>query len=464
MIATLDEMPTMSPEEVFSLDPGAVEEMQLAALKERFEDLRPRVRAVRVLADDLGIDSIDQLEDVIPLCLPHTTYKSYSVKQVEDGSYDRLTQWLDGLTTEDLSGIDVSGCDSLESWLDTIEAGSELRPTVSSGTTGKISFFPRSSIEADIFLRYMVQGLSGFRDEADSGLATGAPDWFAAVPMATGRQTFPRMFDLIRRHCYDGDGSRIHTLGRGHWDADMLWLWGRMRAADARGESIDATLTPALERVRDRVGDVLQHAAADGDRFLEDLVDGQRGKPVILFAPRGQLIDLAAQCRERGLEPDLAPGSFILTGGGSGSKGQIFPDGWEELLYGVFPGPHDELYGMTEMTATCRLCSAGWYHWPHTAVTFVLDPDTSEPLPRTGLQTGRLALFDLCARTHWGGAISGDRVTMDWDGDCPCGRLGPRVKNDVTRYSQLRDDDRITCAKSPGAYERAVDTLMELAS
>jgi hypothetical protein len=271
------------------------------------------------------------------------------------------------------------------------------------------------------------------------------------------------MFDLLRRHCYGGDGSRIHTLGQGHWDADMLWLWGRMRAAEARGETIDLTMTPALERVRERVEEMLDGAAASSERFLEELVVDYRGKRVLVFAPRGSLIDFAALCKERGLVPELGPGSFIFTGGGSGSKGQIFPDGWEELLYSVFPPPHHELYGMTEVTATCRLCSAGYYHWPHTVVTFLLDPDTSQPLPRTGVQTGRLALFDLCPSTHWGGAISGDRVTMDWDGDCPCGRIGPRVAKDITRYSQLRDDDRITCAKSPGAYERAVETLMELA-
>jgi hypothetical protein len=57
----------------------------------------------------------------------------------------------------DLSSIDTSRCDSLESWLDAIEQGSDLRPTVTSGTTGKISFFPRSATEADIFARLVVQ-------------------------------------------------------------------------------------------------------------------------------------------------------------------------------------------------------------------------------------------------------------------------------------------------------------------
>jgi hypothetical protein len=115
---------------------------------------------------------------------------------------------------------------------------------------------------------------------------------------------------------------------------------------------------------------------------------------------------------------------------------------------------------MTEATGACRLCSAGWFHWPPNIVTFVLDPDTGEPLPRSGRQTGRFALFDLCASTHWGGAVTGDRITIEWDAQCSCGRTGPRIMDSVTRYSALRGDDKITCAMSPGAYERAAETLV----
>ena len=458
----LTQMHTRSPEEVFSIDPRDAAQMQLESLKERFDELRPRIPGLNIVADDVGVDSIDQLEDVVPLCLPHTTYKSYSAKHIDSGRYDRLTQWLDGWTSEDLSTIDVSGCDSLESWLDALEAKSNLYVTVSSGTTGKVSFFPRGDREAEIFVRYVVQTLSGFRDEPDAGLATGEPEWFAAFPMATGRQNFPRMFQLLQRYVYGGDPSRMHTLGKGHWDADMLWLWGRIRSAEARGENFTGTLTPALERVRERVQGELDTAAANSAQFLRELVEDFRGKRILVFGPRGSLINLASMCKERGLQPELGPGSFIFTGGASGSKGDVFPEGWEQLLDSVFPPPHSEVYGMTELTTACRLCSAHWFHLPHTVIPFLLDPDTSLPLPRTGVVTGRLAVFDLNAETYWGGTITGDRVTIDWDGGCPCGRLGARINYDVTRYTQLQNDDKITCAKSPGAYERAVDTLMSM--
>jgi hypothetical protein len=460
MNVLLSEFPTISPEETYALDPREVAALQLEGLKQRFEELRPRVRVLDSVAADVGIDAIGSLEDVAALCLPHTMYKSYSARHIEEGRFDRLTEWLDGLTAEDLSGVDLGAVDSLESWLDALEAQSRLRPTVSSGTTGKISIFPRSEIEAGKFIGFILESWSGFRDELDSGMVQGEAEFFSAVPMATGRQSLPRMFDLIRQRCYGGDGSRIHTLGKGHWDADMLWLSGRIRAAQARGDTAEIELTPSLQRVRERLALTLAEAEGNVENFVRELFVDFAGERVMLFGPYNTLIDLATEVRARGIEPAFAPGTFILTGGGT--KGVVFPDGWEDLLSGVFPRPYQELYGMSETTAACRLCAGGWFHWPPSIVTLQLDPDSGEPLPREGVQTGRLAVFDLCAETHWGGAITGDRVTIDWEAQCPCGRKGPRVRNDVVRYSELRDDDKITCAKSPGAYDRAVDALVQL--
>jgi hypothetical protein len=451
------DIPYVAAEDAFSIDPEDAERMQLHWIQQRYDDLRPRIRVLDTVASDVGISRIEKLEDVVPLCLPHTIYKSYSIRSVQEGRWDRLTTWLDGLTTEDLSGLDVSGASSLESWLDIVEAGTRLQPLVSSGTSGKVSFFPRTTVEMGILLRATLQTFAGYRDEADTGLASGDADMFSPLPMATGRQTLPRVFALFRDHCYGGDGSRIHTRGQGHWDADMLWLSGRLRAAAARGEEI--ALAPETVAVAERVKAIQADAVRENEQFLHDLMVGQRGKRVVLFAPTFTLYDLAAECERRGMDSDFAPGTCIITGGGN--KGAELPDGWEAVVERVFPFWQLTMYSMTETIASCRKCAAGWYHYPPTIVLFVIDPDTSEPLPRSGMQTGRLAIFDVCAETYWGGAITGDKVTVDWETACPCGRKGPRIKDDVTRYSNLRDDDRITCAKSPGAYERAVDALTE---
>jgi hypothetical protein len=452
-------MSQWSNEELFSLPAGDVAELQLAGVRRRYEQLRPQIRLLGRLAEDLDVSVISTLNDVTSLCLPHTTYKSYSVTHVEQGRYDKLTRWLQSLTAHDLSAVDVAGCESLESWLDAIEAVTPLRMRCSSGTSGKISFYPRSLAEERHQINSFVRSHGAFRQEPDSGLATGEVDYYSPAAVATGRHNTPAQFRLLREHIFAGrSGEHVHTLGDGHWDVDMIWLSGRLQAAEARGELAPMKLTPYLAALREKIG---KQPAAGGqiDAFVDELIDAA-GRRIFLFAPFHQMIPLAQEFEKRGATGSFAPDSYVLTGGRPGSKGVDFPTGWLELCQRVFPFRYVEVYGMTELTNSARLCASGVFHMPPSVVLWLLDPDTSQPLPREGVRTGRLAVFDLMPTTYWGGAITGDRVTIDWDARCSCGRIGPTISPEIVRYSNLRDDDKITCAKSPEAYQRAVELTL----
>jgi hypothetical protein len=248
-------------------------------------------------------------------------------------------------------------------------------------------------------------------------------------------------------------------MGNGHWDVDMLWLAGRLRAAEAKGELATLKLTPAMQRMRERMLK-LQPGADQVEAFVHKLFVEYRGRRVFLFAPFNQLIPLAQECLKQGWCAQFAPDSYVLAGGRSGSKGVAFPDGWLELCKQVFPFPYQQVFGMTESSAAARMCPAGYFHVPPWIAMFLLDPDTSTPYERTGIKTGRYALFDLLPTSFWGGFITGDRLTINWDGGCTCGRKGPYVHSDIIRYSNLRDDDKITCSKSPDAYEKAVELTL----
>src|SRR5260370_33312192 len=93
-------------------------------------------------------------------------------------------------------------------------------------------------------------------------------------------------------------------------------------------------------------------------------------------------------------------------------------------------------YGFSESSTFHWGCSEGRYHVAPWVIPFVLDPDTSEPLPRTGVQTGRAAVYDILLRAHWGGGISGDEVTIDWDLRCACGRATVSSEKESGRYSE----------------------------
>ncbi|MET0661332.1 MAG: hypothetical protein ABW110_24605, partial [Steroidobacteraceae bacterium] len=133
----------MNTTEMFELDPAAVEELQLKLLQRRFAELRPKVQMLDRLCRETNTDRIDSFDDAVALALPHTVYKSYGATDMDRLRFDRMTTWLDKLTAYDLKGIDVSGCKTIEEWIQRIEAVTPLRPVSSSGTLGKISVLPR---------------------------------------------------------------------------------------------------------------------------------------------------------------------------------------------------------------------------------------------------------------------------------------------------------------------------------
>ncbi len=452
----------LSNDELYAIDWNDIQEIQLRGIRRRFAEMRERISMLGNLAEDLGINEINKVEDITPLCFPHTVYKSYSMSYIEKGRYDKLNQWLQGLTTHDISGIDTSGCDSLESWLGRIEKNTDMRPQGSSGTSGKCSFFPRGTAEEKFRFESYLKANESFGGERGSKLRSGEMDFFSPWPVATGRHNIPGMFNCLRKwvfHNSENPGAHVHTIGNGHWDLDLIWLSGRITAAQARGETLQ--MTPIMKQLRERLQQQQSEApsAERIDRFIHELMVDFADKPVFLFAPYQMLIPLAQECSKRGYR-GLHPDSYLLGGGKSGSKGIAFPDDWREQCEAVFPPPYQEIYGMTESTSVARLCAGGHFHMPPAIALFQLDPDTSVPLPREGVQTGRLALFDLLPTSYWGGMITGDRIIINWDGGCSCGRKGPYIDPDIVRYSNLRDDDKITCSKSPDAYEKAVELTL----
>ena len=115
---------------------------------------------------------------------------------------------------------------------------------------------------------------------------------------------------------------------------------------------------------------------------------------------------------------------------------------------------------MSECASYCPECSAGHYHFMPYAIPYVLD-ENGVPLPREGVQIGRLALFDLLAESYWGGFITGDKVTLHFDNDCACGWKGPYIESNVRRFSEITgEEDKISCSGSQQAYDEFLDFIL----
>jgi hypothetical protein len=439
-----------------------LEEMQREAMIERFAEHRESIELVRKLAGRLGITAVDKFDDVVPLLFSHTAYKSYPAALLDNGRWDLLTRWLDKLTTYDLSAVDVDGCASIDAWLDRLESQTPLEIVTSSGTTGTFSIIPKDdpiTVQGMRIWKMMVFQTFGKEPAEDERNPVVDVIW---PNFSEGRFGMTRMVPWMKREFTGGDESRFHALYSGAMDTDLMFLANRMRAAAARGELDRLELDPKLAARKDEFIALQQRQMTEVPEFLTRLTTELRGKRVFMTNTYNLMYNLAAAGLAEGGRADFAPNSAILTGGGA--KGQVLPEGYMDVIREFYGGIRiQEGYSFSEHNGVHFACDENRYHLQPWVIPFVLDPDSSEPLPRAGRQTGRFAVYDVINQSHWGGVITGDEVTLDWDEQCPCGRTSLALEHDITRFSEKKggEEDKISCAATHEVQNEAIDFLKE---
>jgi len=443
-------------DQVFSLERTEIDRIQLAGLRKRFAELLPQLRPLKQLAEENRISALNEINAVVPLLFPHTVYKSYPMSLIDNGRFEQLNLWLNDLTTHDLSGLDVSGCQSLDEWLDVIEANTPVRVMASSGTSGKISILPRSTVEQS-YAKYS-NGLwfGKFGDEKGGVKDPYGPGVYYVLPFVRhGRHNVQCMCNFVVEHGFHGDESHLFSLG-GSQSTDVLWMTGRLKKAQADGMVEQLKKTKAWQRLSGKLAE-LESRSDNSEKFYLDVLTRLKDKTVLFMAGMNYYLALVNCAEKHGLEIRFASDSVLMCGGGL--KRNNVSDADLERIRKAIPHDFHETYGCGELTTgASRLCPSGHYHINPWLVNFVLDPDTGAPYPRQGIQTGRYAGFDLWAVTTWGGYITGDEVTMNWDGGCSCGRKGPYLHRDIGRYSDKRGgDDKITCQRTAAAIEEMAE-------
>jgi hypothetical protein len=433
-------------------------DLQLTSLQRRFAELRDEIPTLERMAGESGIDSIEEINDAVPLLFQHSVYKSYPASLLLKNRFADLTKWLDRLTTIDLSGVDVSACDSIDAWLDTLEAGTELRAVHTSGTTGTMSFLPRSTREWDQMGQAFRCGLFQYSDPLGTG-GKHEGEWFELIwPLwRSGRSAITRFPGMALPHLL-GSEERLHALRPGRMSSDAAYLAGRVRMAAARGELDQLEINPALHARRDEFEREQREMAESMPRFIDEMVEQLKGRRIWMLATWNVLYNISKAGLDAGMDHVFAPDSLVTTGGGA--KGQVVPDDWEETVQKFIGVDHvQHSYVMSEITAMNKMCEHGRYHFEPWTIPFVLDPEDGTPYPRQGEHTGRCAVFDLLASTYWGGFISGDEVTLSFE-ECTCGRTTPHVARKIERYSEKQGgDDKITCVAAEDAHRAALEFL-----
>jgi hypothetical protein len=438
-------------EDLLARSRDTVETAQLEVLRRRFESLRPRVEALDKLATRQGVDTIHRFEDAVPVLFDHRVYKSYPLSLIEKLQFPRLTRWLDRLTTHDLTEIPLDGVRSVDDWLGRLDENGMIVGH-STGTTGKLSFIPRSQVEWPAWTNAHFTAMHA---------AIGVDIRQVRIPTfsagyRSGHQMMTKMGRLFGQVQAGGETAR-HTLYDYPLSSDLLSLAGRLQAAEEKGELDKLEIDPRILEERRQLIEASRHRDDDLQRWLEKLVVDFRGQRVMIGGTSADLVRLVLTGLEHGVQCEFAPDSILMAGGGMKSYKDA-PADWQQLLKQFFSVDRIcSMYGMSECMGTAPKCSNECYHFFPYAIPIVLDDDFVA-LPRHGVQTGRLALFDLLAETYWGGFISGDQVTIQWDDDCECGWKGPRIDGDVVRFSDIEGgDDKITCAGTAKAYSDFMD-------
>lgn len=436
------------------------EQVQLDALKLRFRQLRDTIPMLKKLADGEGIDEINELNDVLPLLFDHTMYKSYPASLLHNNQFGKLTQWLNKLTSIDLSDFDASDCQGVDDWMTALYERTPLNLQHTSGTSGVFSFLPKTKAGyRNFFDQYRVSILQKFGENSEL-------------------QEFPLNLDVIYPYFRSGNGhlklnelyveniaggeERFHALYPGRLSSDVLLLSSRIRVASARGELDSLEIRPDLLARREEFVELEANREENLSKFFDHLGVALKGKKIFMQATPGMLYQTAEAGLQRGFRNVFAPDSIIVAGGGA--KGVPLPLDWVDIVR-EYTGADRviQLYGMSELLTFNPICEHDHYHILPGTIPFILDPETSRPLPREGTVIGRWAHFDLVADTWWGGFISGDEVTMHWDDQCPCGRLTPYLDKNIQRLSEKRGgDDKITCAATQDTYQEAMDFLVNV--
>jgi hypothetical protein len=429
---------------------------QVAALRHRFEQLKGPVAALDKLAKRQGVATVDSVADALPLFFDHRVYKSYPLSLIETRDFPKLTGWLDRLTTHDLSAMRLDGLRTIDEWLTRLDAFGMLVGH-STGTTGKLSFVPRSQTELPAWRRAYNEG-----NRATTGVDPETEFVTTFFPgYRGGHHMMLKMLSLFGVPAAGGP-EHFHTLYQGYISADLSSLAGRMQSAEDRGELDRLGLDPALIEARSALIEQGRRRAQDTEAWFFKLIEEYRGKQVKLGGTGADLVRTAKTGIEKGMRPAFAAGSFIMTAGGlKGYKDA--PADWEAYVKDYFGVERiGSIYGMSEGMGIMPRCSQGHYHIPPYTLPVLLDANMNE-LPREGSQTGRFAFFDLLAETYWGAFISGDKVTIHWEENCPCGWAGARIGPEIVRFSELEGgDDKISCSGSAQAYNEFMEYVSQV--
>ena len=434
-------------EDRFSHAAADLRATQIAALDERFQDRKARIKLLAHRAEEAAITTIRSLDDMVPLLFPHTAYKSYPESFLIEQKWDRLIKWLGTISPHPIVPIETADITDIDVWIERLEANGNYI-SCSSGTTGKSAMLIASEKDMDWSRIDTVQVFawgSGVKPAQDRRVMGLAP--VAAVPKnrIIGEAQLAAFGDPAReRFTYPVSPMTVGSL------TSMVVMRKKMAEGTALPDEVAAF--EATSQVRAAEMDAAVGIAA------EALVK-YRSEKLMISGMWNSLYQVAKAVRAMGYAAaDFDPDNCIYVGGGL--KRAQLPEDYQAFVHETFnipEGRHFQNYSMQELNSGMPKCrEGGRYHVPPWIVPFILNQAGDALLPgTTGEIEGRAAFFDLSLDGRWGGVITGDKISLDY-GLCACGNPGPSIRDTITRFADIQGDDKIGCAGTVDAYVRGL--------
>ena len=423
-------------------------------MDERFQERRDQIKVLGRRAHDAGIAAVRSHEDAVKLLLPHTAYKSYPESWLSGNRWDRLSKWLDTVSSHRVPVERVSEAADVDDWIDKL-AAQGLFVSCSSGTTGKSAMLIASDtdLSAGAGKRPLPpirwgSGVKPARDRRMFGMA-------AVAHVARNRVTGEAYIAALQDPAHERFAYPVPPITVGGLTKMVVLRKARSRRRARKPMAgrhycglRNSCQPPDQKAVDDAVG-ITARA----------VVEARRDKLHVTGLWAG-LYTVAKAVRELGYDAkDFHPENSIYVGGGL-KRAKLPDDIIREFVYQTFnirTERNYQNYSMQELHSGMPRCrTGGRYHVPPWVIPLILDQAGDNLLPRVdGEYEGRAAFFDLSIDGRWGGVISGDRVSIDF-GACACGAKSPSIRDNIVRYADLEGDDKIGCAGTVDAYVRGL--------
>jgi hypothetical protein len=436
----------------FDLSFAEIRDAQILAMNERLYERIGAIKLLALRAEEADITRIDRLEDVVPLLLPHTAYKSYPESFLREKRWDRLTKWLGTVSTYPIDNVVLEGIVDIDEWVARLaKAGHFL--SCSSGTTGNPAMLMNSRADVEFAATDVVEAVlwgSDMAPVADRTMANLGLITITPRGTAMGGNLFATFADTGR--------ERISL------SVPPLTVGSITKMIALRKAVADGTAKPAEIAEYEAESAARQTVVNEAFGKAAEMLIERRNEKLYISGYWGQLYQVAEEIRSRGYGgKDFNPENSAYLAGGL-KKSQL-PPNYREVVFDTFNISSRfayHMYGMQEIQSSMPRCQKGGrYHVPPWLVCLPLDKDGEALLPGLdasdfrGEVEGRAAFFDLSLDGRWGGIISGDHIHVDY-GRCACGATAPSIRDDIRRYSDIQGDDKIACSGTIDAYVRGL--------